>query len=66
MNYFIRELSDKRAILVAEDGYELGEFPTVSVAISVCKKDCHTIPMYIERHRGYLESSPADFESSFL
>lgn len=66
MNYFVKELANKRAVLVAEDGYVLGEFPTISVAVSICREGCHTNPLYIERHYSYLESSPVDFESSFL
>lgn len=66
MNYYVKELTNRRAILVAEDGYELGNYPSVSVAISACWKECHARPLYIERHYSYLESSPDDFESSYL
>ena len=66
MNYYVKELTNKRAILVAEDGYELGEYPSVSVAISAWREECHASPLYIERHYSYSESSPADFKSSYL
>lgn len=66
MNYYVKELTNRRAILVAEDGYELGNYPSVSVAISACWKECDARPLYIERHYSYLESSPDDFESSYL
>jgi len=66
MNYYVRELTDKCAVLVAEDGYELDYFPSVQVAVCACKEGCHATPLYIERHYSYLESSPNDFESSFV
>ena len=66
MNDYVRKLTDKRVILVAEDGYELGEYPSVRVAVFECLENCHASPMYIERHYSYLESSPANFESSYL
>ncbi len=66
MKYYVKELTNKRAILVAEDGYEIGEFPSVRVAVSACQEDCNARPLYIERHYSYLESSPFDFESSYL
>ena len=66
MNYYVKELTNKCAILVAEDGYELGEFPSVRVAVYACLEDCNTRPLYIERHYSYLESSPLDFESSYI
>lgn len=66
MNYYVREMTDKSAVLVAEDGYELGSFPSVKIAVSVCVEECQSSPLYVERHYSYLESSPADFESSFL
>lgn len=66
MNYYVRELANKCAILVAEDGYELGEYPSVRVAVSACLEECYANPLYIERHYSYLESSPDDFESSYL
>ena len=66
MNYYVRELTNKRAVLVAEDGYELGEFPSALVAVSACWEHCHAGPLYIERHYSYLEGSPADFESSYV
>jgi hypothetical protein len=66
MNYYVKELTDKRAILVAEDGYTLGEFPTVMAAFATCCEECNVRPLYIERHYSYLESSPEDFDTSFL
>lgn len=66
MEYYVKELRDHRAILIAEDGYELGEFPSVQVAVSTCCEECGMSPLYIERHYSYLENSPNDYESSYI
>lgn len=51
MHYFVRELVDKRAVLIAEDGYPLSVFPNVNEAVATCIVDCLTAPLWIEWHR---------------
>lgn len=66
MNYFVKELADKSAILVAIDGYELAAFPSVEVAINTCREECLVRPLWIERHYNEFDSSPLDFEGDFM
>ena len=66
MNYFVKELADHRAILVAEDGCVLAEFASVENAVINCAEQCGVCPMFIEHHYNYLAKSPLDFESSYL
>ena len=66
MDYYVKELADKRAVLIAEDGYSLGEFSSVNLAVLPCREECHVVPSYIERHYSYLGQGPGDFESSFV
>lgn len=51
MHYYVRELSDKRAVLIAEDGYPLSTFANVNEAVATCIVDCRTAPLWIEWHR---------------
>lgn len=51
MHYFVRELVDKRAVLIAEDGYPLSVFANVNEAVATCIVDCLTAPLWIEWHR---------------
>ena len=66
MDYYVKELADNRALLIAEDGYALGEFPSVNLAVITCREQCQVIPLYIERHYSYLGNDPRDFEASYL
>jgi len=66
MQYYIREWHDRRASLIAEDGFSLDTFDSVDDAIDACIKDCRVEPKFIERHCNYLGRSPVDFESSYL
>lgn len=66
MNYYVKELADKSAILMSEDGYELASYPSVKIAIAACCEECLVAPQHIESHYNYLAASPCDFEDSFL
>jgi hypothetical protein len=66
MQYYIKEWSDMTASLVAEDGYTLDTYDNTEDAIDACISHCLVEPRFIERHFCYLDSSPLDFESSFL
>lgn len=66
MNYYVKEMSDKSAILMASDGYELAVFPTTDAAVTACVEGCLVQPLYVEKHYSYLQASPVDFESSYL
>ena len=48
MQYFVRELADSRAVLVAEDGYPLSTFANVEAAVATCIIDCRIAPLWIE------------------
>ena len=66
MDYYVKELSNKHAVLMAADGHQLAEFTTVDEAVCACHVDCRVSPLYVETHYSYLESGPNDFEASFL
>ena len=66
MDYYVKERSDKSAILMAADGYELAIFPSTDQAVAACLKDCLVRPLFVEQHYSYLQASPVDFESSFI
>jgi len=66
MQYYIKEWHDQTATLVAEDGYSLDTFASISDAINACLMDCMVEPDHIEHYSNYLGSSPLDFESSFV
>lgn len=51
MQYYVRELADNRAVLIAEDGYPLSIFSNVDEAVAVCIIDCLIAPLWIEWHR---------------
>lgn len=48
MQYYVRELFDKRALLIAEDGYPLAGFDNVTDAVSGCIVHCRVAPIWIE------------------
>lgn len=60
MQYYVRELADKRALLIAEDGYALSTFNTVDEAVAVCIIDCRVAPLWIEWHRATVQSIDSD------
>jgi len=66
MQYYIKQWPDHTASLIAEDGYMLDTFESISEAIDVCNLECMVEPQHIERHFNYLGNSPVDFESSFI
>jgi hypothetical protein len=66
MDYYVKELANRKAVLVAVDGYELGEFPTVDAAVTACEVGCMVRPLYVQQHRCYLQAGPNATESSFL
>ncbi len=51
---------------MAEEGYALGEFSNVNMAILSCREQCQVVPLYIERHYSYLGQDPGDFDASFI
>ena len=51
MQYYVRELFDQRAVLIAEDGYPLSTFDSVDDAVATCIIDCRVAPLWIEWHR---------------
>lgn len=51
MQYYIRELCDGRALLIAEDGYPLSTFNTVDDAVAQCITHCRVAPIWIEWFR---------------
>lgn len=51
MHYYVRELRDKQAVLIAEDGYPLSTFVDVNEAVATCIVHCRTAPLWIEWHR---------------
>jgi len=66
VDYYVKELADKRAVLVAEDGYTLGEFPSVSVAYLTCCEECHAKPSYVEHYYSYLDGTSDKMESTYM
>lgn len=66
MDYYVKELANKTAVLVAVDGYELGEFPTVEAAVTACELGCMVKPLYVQQHYCYLQAGPNAAEASFL
>lgn len=67
MHYFVRELVDKRAVLIAEDGYPLSVFANVNEAVATCIVDCLTAPLWIEWHRdASVQSVDSDCISAAL
>ena len=66
MNYYVKELADKSAILVAEDGFELEVFPSVRVAIAACCKECLVWPLWVEHYYSYLENAAAEDQTGYL
>ncbi len=66
MQYAIREWSNGRASLIAEDGYFLSTFDSCQDAIQACINECRVEPLFVERHYSYLGSSPLDIESQFI
>lgn len=71
MQYFIKEWTDRTASIYAEDGYLLETFASVQEAILACRNDCLVEPMrvespYLELESRNLQSSPLDFEHSFV
>lgn len=48
MQYYVRELDDRRAVLIAEDGYPLSTFDNVDEAVATCITDCRVAPLWIE------------------
>ena len=53
-------------MLVAVDGYELGEFPDVDAAVTACELGCMVKPLYVQQHHCYLQAGPNAAEASFL
>lgn len=66
MNYYVKELADKKAILVAEDGYELEVFPSVKVAIDACCRECLVRPLWVESYDSDMESRSPDFDMGYI
>lgn len=66
MDYFVKEWPNRKASIVAEDGYLLDTFNTLKEAIFACRQGCHIDPLHVESHHSYLQSSPLDFEASFV
>jgi len=66
VKYFVKEWPDYKASIYAEDGYLLQTFNSVREAVRACQKDCRVNPEHIESHYSYLQSSPLDFEASFV
>ena len=66
MNYFVKEWPDRKASIVAEDGYLLQTFNNVTEAVGACRQGCRVEPSRVESHYSYLQSSPLDFEASFV
>lgn len=51
MQYYVRELHDKQAILIAEDGHLLSTFDCVDDAVAICIVHCRVAPLWIEWYR---------------
>ena len=66
MNYYVKEMADKSAVLMSEDGFELASYPSVKIAIAAYCEQCLVAPQHIESHYSYLAGSRCDFEDSFL
>ena len=66
MQYHIKEWSDRTASLIAEDGYYLDTFKSISDAIDACLYDCMVEPEHIETYNSYPGNSPLDFDSSYV
>ena len=66
MDYYVKELANRKAVLVAVDGYELGEFPNVDAAVTACEVGCMVRPLYVQQHYSYLQAGPNAAEASFL
>lgn len=48
MHYYVKERTDKRAELVAADGYPLSTFENVIEAVTNCIVECRVAPLWIE------------------
>lgn len=59
MQYYVRELNDSRAVLIAEDGYPLSTFASVSDAVATCIVECRVAPLWVEWHRDQHAATPA-------
>lgn len=66
MQYYVKEWPNRTASIIAEDGYVLATFDSLPLAIANCLVECRVEPMSIESHFSYLQSSPMDFEHSFV
>ncbi|MGH1471663.1 MAG: hypothetical protein ACRBCS_10750 [Cellvibrionaceae bacterium] len=66
MQYFVKELPNRKAAIYAEDGYLLKIFDDIWEAIVTCRQECRVNPQLVKGHYSYLQSSPLDFESSFV
>ena len=66
MQYFIKEWPDRTASIIAEDGHLLATLNSLKEALHICRKDCRVEPMSVASHFSYLQSSPVDFEHSFV
>ena len=53
MQYFVRELNDGRALLIAEDGYPLSRCDSVDDAVATCIIHCRVAPLWIEWRRDF-------------
>ncbi len=61
MQYYIRQLPDERALLIAEDGYPLSRFDSVDDAVATCIVECRVVPLWIEWYdNGAIQSIDGD------
>lgn len=52
MQYYVKERLDEKVALIAADGYALDVFDSVDEAVSICVKECRTVPLWIEWKDG--------------
>ena len=53
MQYYVRELNDRRALLIAEDGYPLSLCACVDDAVATSIIHCRVAPLWIEWHEEH-------------
>lgn len=58
MHYYVKERTDKRAELVAADGYPLSTFDNVDEAVSNCIVECRVAPLWIEWNSESANQAP--------
>lgn len=52
MDYYVKELADQSAMLIAADGHVLEVFPSTAAAVAACESGCLVKPLFVQRHHA--------------